>query len=894
MRKRTGSLGAKKVREAGLSLVLVILFANVAAYAQSDALAEAPSSSPRDFLQVNDRLYFTADDGIHGRELWVYDESTGCSLAMDVLPGPESGQPVCRDVHGDFLYFMARNAKGGWDLWQWNDQTRQALRLYSNTHQEYQADPHVHMRTSDSPVLFFTLCDESRAWNIYTQKAGESELRRVTDFPPENDVAHSSRGIVLSNGVDVFLSNGYVWRSDGTPEGTMRYFRSGLGRSANTWLQPLGDRAILKLKDNEHGLELWVTDGTEQGTRLLHDICRGPEDAVVGQNGRLGNLLFFGANDGLTGLELWCTDGTPEGTRFFKDINPGRGSSDPHYFKATETLLFFGADDGRHGIELWCTDGTTEGTRLVKDIDPGLASSSPYHLAAVGSLMCFGATTPVHGDALWVSDGTASGTRLFADVVPGNSPEGPAQLTALNGKLVLTYTEPLHGEELWAANIASGDIRLLADINVPIVNPSAEPAFLTAQGDVLYFVAHDLAHGKELWSSQGTDASTHLVYDIHPGPADSSPEQLTVGDSVLYFTATTYETGRELWSTHSAGQGVLLLADISPGPNDATPRNLTPVGHGLYFTAQSGSSNRRLWFSDGTPAGTDAVQGFDAHGKQTQFQRLFAHAGQAYIYVQSNTGLALYSLARDMASSSPLLEIQAGQPAPRLRDSHQERVALEHLLYWMYPPEGQEDTVPVEFDGEQYFVVHTTLYGAELWRTDAPTSGVVLVCDAFPGAAGSCPRQLTPYKGRLHFVADHPSFGQVLWSTDGTPLGTEVVRPTRADSILPPVPAMTLAPLGDLLVMVGRDAANSVDYSAPPRLYVLRRNENLTSFDVIPSLPDPPGGLNAAQLTHTPSRVFFTADDSRHGNELWTLDAQRKSTLVKDILEPGDLKPLRK
>jgi ELWxxDGT repeat protein len=48
---------------------------------------------------------------------------------------------------------------------------------------------------------------------------------------------------------------------------------------------------------------------------------------LVEVNGR----AFFAANDGLHGAELWVSDGTAGGTRLVKDIRPGAGSSSPNY-----------------------------------------------------------------------------------------------------------------------------------------------------------------------------------------------------------------------------------------------------------------------------------------------------------------------------------------------------------------------------------------------------------------------------------------------------------------------------------------------------------------------------------------------------------------------------------
>ncbi|MFG1491353.1 ELWxxDGT repeat protein, partial [Oceanospirillum sp. HFRX-1_2] len=145
--------------------------------------------------------------------------------------------------------------------------------------------------------------------------------------------------------------------------------------SVNTSIQCQTMRTFFRFNDGVHGNELWVTDGTADGSRLVKDI-KISGDASPGSLTVFGDKLFFTASEDTHGQELWVTDGTSDGTYLIEDIRLGTGSASPYQLTPVGDKLFFKASDDTHGQELWVTDGTKEGTRLIEDIQPGSNDSN--------------------------------------------------------------------------------------------------------------------------------------------------------------------------------------------------------------------------------------------------------------------------------------------------------------------------------------------------------------------------------------------------------------------------------------------------------------------------------------------------------------------------------------
>jgi ELWxxDGT repeat protein len=124
----------------------------------------------------------------------------------------------------------------------------------------------------------------------------------------------------------------------------------------------------------------------------------------------IGDLLVFAGFTPATGTELWTSDGTPGGTRLLVDILPGTGGSfgtGARLVPIGSRHVYFIAHDGVNGSELWRTDGTAAGTRIFVEIEAGSGGSysglSGLSATVVrGGLFWDGANAQVGSEPFWV------------------------------------------------------------------------------------------------------------------------------------------------------------------------------------------------------------------------------------------------------------------------------------------------------------------------------------------------------------------------------------------------------------------------------------------------------------------------------------------------------------
>ncbi|MCC0179418.1 hypothetical protein I4641_20870 [Waterburya agarophytonicola K14] len=358
--------------------------------------------------------------------------------------------------------------------------------------------------------------------------------------------------------------------------------------------------------------QLWRTDGTQAGTINLIDPENNPNTLdenfslnfdfnnnrnVIGIDGE----LFFAGSGEQNGIELYLSDGTAEGTRLLRDIDP-EGSGNPRNFADVDGTLFFTVLDERNQDNLWVSDGTNDGTNLVRDFNVSQLAEE-----GIDGTLFFSGFDPDNADnsGLWRSDGTTEGTQLIFNI-PNNQIDAN-EVAVAEDKIFLSFLG-----QLYISNGTSGGTRLLNDFAAS--NQRISP--FTTVGDEIFFPVIDPEIGTELWKSDGTEEGTRLVRDIRPEERDngtpvnegSNPSDLIAVGETLFFTADSDgDNRRELWRSDGTTDGTNLVIDLFPEEGFSGGEDFIDVDGTLFFVRRNIDVDQ-IWQSDGTPEGTVPVE----------------------------------------------------------------------------------------------------------------------------------------------------------------------------------------------------------------------------------------------------------------------------------------------
>jgi ELWxxDGT repeat protein len=781
------------------------------------------------YAVLNGVAYFSADDGIHGAELWRSDGTAqGTYMIKDINPGVPSSNVRDITISGGKIFFSANDGTISQTIWI-TDGTAQGtkeltdLSLYGSTNPTYLTDV-------NGLLYFFTdnFYGYPQASQLWKTDGTANGTGMIADFYNNPSFNYSSQGRQITN------VNGHIFFS----------------------IQNFG-----------YAPELVYSDGTTAGTIILNSINPYGYGSNPSYLTSLNGLLYFSADDG-NGLQLWASDGTIAGTHKINNANNIYLDNDNvfHFSIINQTLYFTGyLISGGPKLCKYDASNPANNVEIVKDINPTEDVNNMYNISNVNGTLYFSVYNG-QDQTLWKSDGTTAGTVQIKDINPGgHNIYLFKHFINANGTLLFSFYDDENGYELWKSDGTTKGTVMVREIN-PGIYSSWVTNISYLGKNISLFEAYDGKNGFELWRTDGSSQGTSMVKNINQSStASSNPVWLTPTPdrASLLFSAYDPEYGHEMRITDGSDAGTRVIKDIYKGSFDSWPYLPANLKNATYFFANidnpvphhdHGSDIflvSRFWKTDGTERGTSmiSVPGLEALINDSGYVE---NPPSAPIATDNLLYLVVFNSATYLQELWRTDGTSAGTYA----------IKTDISPYYTITPTPAGNTL--------FFLNYDDVNGVELWASDGTSAGT----KSLPG--GIYPQDLFAFRGKLYYTAYDASYNSYLWVSDGSANGTKTIKNVYVYPYIP------FAQANGKLFFNGSDPNTTAGYElwatdgTPQGTKLVKDIDARNNYSSFPQ-----------NLTGTGSLLFFTATDSTHGYELWKSDGTSFGTrLVKDIT-PG-------
>lgn len=504
------------------------LFASVAGAAVIPVADFAPSqdddylcTTPYTPVSYQSRLFFVANDGEAGCELWTTTGTTASTaLVADVNSGDAHSHPKDLTLVGSRLYFTALGADGNRGLYYSESPYTSAVQV-TLTGADSNPDPH-HL-TAVGTKLYFSAAI-SGAQILYAHDATGSAAAS------KKQETAGSTNLELDPAV--------------TPS-----------------IVALGTTAIVRgMPTGSGNYELYTslsTAAVATSATLLKEINASGSASPTLSTAIYNGTMFFTATDGTNGVELWKTGGTLATTSMIANINQdtgGAASSNPSNLTLIRSRLYFTAVDGGSAVndkELWVTVSPfTSVTKLTSFTgDSKIDSLKEFD----SNTLIFTASEDNGTTAgIYKTEGTLASTqRVFNDIPMANVPSFNSTYGVYGSKLFFEMNRDsgAYGSELWSTTGMIGETSMFYDLNFGTGSGVSSHMSFSQVNSCLVFVGNDGTQGSELWYLSSPSATEPtLLRNINPNDASgTAPVLLGVTSNAAYYIIDDGTNGKTLY-----------------------------------------------------------------------------------------------------------------------------------------------------------------------------------------------------------------------------------------------------------------------------------------------------------------------------------------------------------
>lgn len=859
------------------------------------------SSSPSDFVELNQKILFEATTENEGRELWVLSQNE-TTLLKDINPGKNNAigtngyfgviQSYFSEssvIIENTLYFIANDGTSDGEIWRTDGTTEGTEKVTDFLNYKI-----YDLTLIDNSFYFLTIKNDSlQVWKSDGTRNGTQLVK--DGIPVRNHPTY--QGKCNNTFIFTFQENLFggskVWRSDGTDIGTYE-IAEGLDGNGSWQGGTLGMTQHIEYKNELYFVSrrhLHRTDGTLENTKIVISPNPASNELIeygdaIEVNGKLYFSFFESENNHLF---IWETDGTEGGSRIIYETNGERYFMPSNLIKDGNSIFLtsYNNTGGTSLIRLNVTDYSVEYIKQLQD-----TSEKPFNFRTIerdpdycilekigeNKIFCSAPNGRTNKRKGWVSSLTESTTTNITDL------DDVTYIINYGNSFFFSKESQLNGHELWRSNESHDNFFLHKNINRgkfgldnrPLFSLDSNLVFIADDGlwsydgtsinllkdirlggfhystfrplvlsDLVYFAINDSITGVELWKTNGTESGTSIVHDIIEGSGSSFPQHLTNHNGQVFFTI---EKDGHYHLCKATNSDVEIIIDLGSNMY-GVPLMVTEmksVGDYLYLVTH----RQGLWKSDGTESGTSLIKDFNICDKLTDvngtlfFSATDVFKGEVELWKSDGTSI----------NTKQVKDIEIGISS------------LPKDLF--------------NFNGTLYFTAITNENGRELWKSDGSESGTILIKDIFPGSQSSLSNtDFCILNSHLYFSSKDNDNGYELWRTDGSENGTKIVKDIN-EGLLGSFPSE--------LVVIN----NSIYFQAYDSIHGFElwktdgtESGTLMVADILPGL------LNScpSNITSFNNDIYFSAETINSGRQIWKINPTTVS-LLHEPLETNKLK----